>query len=120
MAALSIAFEAPETTVNRCPSQSRPIDLVYLATQTYGDKTLEMESLQAFARQARACLQSMGAEADAAAAVRRLQAAADAVGAFRVSAAAAAIEDQGARPELLSATAAAVLEAENFILKLCR
>ncbi len=39
------------------PLEDRPIDLVHLAKQTMGDKALEIEVLQMFARQARACLQ---------------------------------------------------------------
>jgi HPt (histidine-containing phosphotransfer) domain-containing protein len=122
MASPNIAFTAPELDSARCPSQSRPIDLVYLATQTKGDKEAEMENLQAFARQARACLQSIGTgELDAArAAVHRLQGAASAVGAFRVSAAASAVESEGVDAARLAAVGAAVIEAQNFILKLCR
>lgn len=122
MASPSIAFDAPDSAASRCPSQSRPIDLVYLATQTMGDKTMEIENLQAFARQARACLQSLGNGGQDAArgAVSRLQGAASAVGAFRVSEAALAVERDGADAARIAAVGAAVLEAENFILKLCR
>ena len=52
MAALNIAFEAPDNASGACPSKGRPIDLVFLANQTMGDKALELEVLQVFARQA--------------------------------------------------------------------
>ncbi|WJR66704.1 Hpt domain-containing protein [Neorhizobium sp. CSC1952] len=122
MAAVSIAFEAPENSRGACPSQSRPIDLVHLASQTMGDKGLEIEVLQMFARQARRALQDIaGADAaTAAAAAHRLKGAAGAVGAFKVSAAAERLESDGGDAALRAAVNAAVIEAENFINKLCR
>ena len=60
MAALNIVFEAPDNAKGPCPSKVRPIDLVHLAKQTMGDKTLEIEVLQMFARQARACQRFRG------------------------------------------------------------
>jgi len=60
MAALNIAFEAPDNARAMGPSRERPIDLVHLAKQTMGDKVLEIEVLQMFARQARNCLQEIG------------------------------------------------------------
>lgn len=121
MAPLSIVFEAPDNASIRSPSQSRPIDLVYLATQTLGDKTAEIENLQAFARQARACLIHLGSgeKATTKAAVKRLHGAANAVGAFRVREAASVAEKEGDAASI-AAVGVAVIEAENFILKLCR
>ena len=52
MTALRIAFEAPDTIGAACPA-SRPIDFIHLAQQTMGDKSLEIEVLQIFARQVR-------------------------------------------------------------------
>ena len=122
MAALSIAFEAPETHRGACPSQSRPIDLVHLANQTMGDKSLELEVLQMFARQARRALHDMaGADlAGTVAAAHRLKGAAGAVGAFGVSSAAERLEANGSDAAAMAAVGAAVIEAENFINKLCR
>lgn len=121
MAPLSIVFDTPDNLSTRSPSKSRPIDLVYLATQTLGDKVAELENLQAFARQARSCLIHIGSGEKAAtsAAVRRLHGAANAVGAFRVLEAASVAEREGDAASL-AAVGAAVIEAENFILKLCR
>jgi HPt (histidine-containing phosphotransfer) domain-containing protein len=122
LAAVSIAFEAPETVRGNTPSQSRPIDLVHLATQTMGDKSLEVEVLQMFARQSRRALQDMaGADAATTSAVaHRLKGAASAVGAFRVSSVAEQLEANGDDAALRAAVGAAVIEAENFINKLCR
>jgi len=123
MAALSIAFEAPENIGGLCPSKDRPIDLVQLATTTLGDKAVEIEILQMFARQARGCLQALASETENAARVtiaKRLKGAAGAVGAHAVLRAAEAVECNGADAGRLAAVAASVIEAENFILKLCR
>ena len=123
MAALNIAFEAPETHSERRPSKERPIDLVLLATKTKGDKAVEIEVLQMFARQARGCLQALANETeDKARAViaQRLKNAADAVGAHSVKTAAEALERHADDAGHLAVAAARVIEAENFILKLCR
>ncbi|MDH4439488.1 MAG: Hpt domain-containing protein [Rhizobium sp.] len=122
-AAVNIAFEAPESRHVRTPSHERPIDLVYLATQTKGDKAVEIEILQMFARQARGCLQALSAKAgktDIKAAAQRLRNAAISVGALRVASAADLVDSNGANPDTLATVASAVLEAEHFILKLAR
>ena len=51
MAALRIAFEAPDTPGNSAAAGRKPIDFAHLAAQTMGDKALEIEVLQLFARQ---------------------------------------------------------------------
>ena len=61
MAALNIAFEAPDNPGGVCPGQGRPIDLDHLARQTMGDKALELEVLQMFARQARESMKELAA-----------------------------------------------------------
>ena len=122
VAALNIAFDAPDNFASRCPSNGRPIDLVHLATMTMGDKLLEIEALQMFAKQARGCLSKLvsGDRDTVTAAAHRLKGAASAVGAFKVSAAAEALEDFGADAGRIATVGAAIVEAENFILKLCR
>ncbi|MEK1930049.1 MAG: Hpt domain-containing protein [Pararhizobium sp.] len=122
MAALKIAFEAPDNFGGACPSKSRPIDLVHLATQTMGDKLLEIEVLQMFARQARQLMKELSsANADVTASTaHRLKGAALAVGAFNVAEAADAVETGPEQAADLAALSAAVIEAELFILKLCR
>ena len=122
MAAVGIAFAAPDHGKGQVPSQQRPVDLVHLANQTMGDKTLELEVLQMFARQARACLQDMSSADSKAveAAAHKLKGAAGAVGAFRVRDAAEALEGNCGDALNMAAVGVAVIEAENFILKLCR
>lgn len=122
-AAVNIAFEAPDNLNGLTPSQQRPIDLVHLATQTKGDKAVEVEILQMFARQARGCLVSMTSarnKVEAKAAANRLRNAAMAVGALRVASAADLVDTKGATADSLASVASAVLEAEHFILKLAR
>jgi HPt (histidine-containing phosphotransfer) domain-containing protein len=122
MAALNIAFEAPDNARGTGPSKERPIDLVHLARQTMGDKVLEVEVLQMFARQARACLQDIGSgnTEKATAGAHLLKGAASAVGAFKVAEAADAFENRINDASRMAAVGAAVVDAENFILKLCR
>jgi HPt (histidine-containing phosphotransfer) domain-containing protein len=122
MAALNIAFEAPDNSRGVGPSREKPIDLVHLARQTMGDKVLEIEVLQMFARQARSCLQDIGSgNADQIkAGAHRLKGAASAVGAFKVAESAEAFESRSDDAACMAAVGSAVVEAENFILKLCR
>jgi HPt (histidine-containing phosphotransfer) domain-containing protein len=122
MAATGIAFAAPENASGACPSNARPIDLVHLARQTMGDKTLEAEVLRMFARQLRIGLQDIGAgDPDKRkAALHLLKGAASAVGAFPLADAVAACETRPAEAASLSAVAKAVIEVENFILRLSR
>lgn len=122
-AAVNIAFTTPDNLNGLTPSQQRPIDLVHLASQTKGDKAVEVEILQMFARQARGCLVALtadGGKVEVKAAANRLRNAAMAVGALRVAAAADLVETKGANADALASVAAAVLEAEHFILKLAR
>jgi HPt (histidine-containing phosphotransfer) domain-containing protein len=122
MAALNIAFEAPDNAGGMGPSNGRPIDLVHLARQTMGDKALELEVLQMFARQARESMKELATSEGAAraAVAHRLKGSDQSVGADAVAKAAAALEDNPADAIALAGVTAAVVEAENFILKLCR
>lgn len=122
MAASSFAFEAPVTVRAMSPSHSRPIDLVHLAARTKGDKSLEIEALQMFLRHARHTLREIGKDnaANSNAAAGRLKNAAEAVGAFNVAEAAARAKENAADAGSIARLGAAVLETENFILKLCR
>ncbi len=120
--AAQIAFETPDNHKAACPSKERPIDLVHLAKQTMGDKALETEILQMFARQAR-CLVQQIATADAAlvtALSHRLKGSANAVGAFKVSTAAQRLEADPGDAGAMAALHASIIEAENFITGLCR
>ena len=122
MAALNIAFESPDNSRGAAPSLERAIDLVHLGKQTMGDKALEVEVLQMFARQARSCLQEIGSGdfKRMEAASHKLKGAASAIGAFRVADAAGALESNVGDAARMAAVTASVIEAENFILKLSR
>ena len=115
MAVVSIAFEAPDNYRGFTPSHNRPIDLVHLATQTSGDKDLELEVLRTFARQARICMSETVTRT-----AHKLRGAALAIGAFNVSEAAERVEAHAGDAGGLASLGSAVLEVENFILKLSR
>lgn len=122
MAALNIAFEAPETGQQPRPSGGRPVDLVHLARQTGGDKSLEAEVLALFARQARqavAQLSELGTKARAELA-HKLAGAAKGVGAFEVARRAEALETKPASPAAITAFTKAVVDADSFIVGLMR
>lgn len=122
MPAVSIAFEAPDNYRGTSPSQNSPIDLVHLARQTSGNKDLELEVLHTFARQARSCMSELatGEEQRIFQMAHRLKGAALAIGAFQVSDAAERVETQPAQASNIVRLGQAVIEAENFILKLSR
>lgn len=122
MAALRIAFEAPDSPGNSAASGRKPIDFAHLSVQTMGDKALEIEVLQLFARQARQVMKDImeGDGTARAQAAHRLKGAALAVGAVDVAKTAGAIEHNPGDASLSDGLSAAVLEAELFILKLCR
>ncbi|MGF0538431.1 Hpt domain-containing protein [Agrobacterium sp. ES01] len=122
MAALNIAFEAPDNSVGYRHGQPRPINLVQLAIYAKGDKQRELEVLQAFARQARHCLTHFISDdhEQVLAAAEKLKKAALSVGADRVADAAQALESQGIDPASIAVAGAAIVEAENFIQKLNR
>lgn len=122
MAAATIAFGAPDNHRAASPSQSRPIDLVHLAHQTMGDKALEAEILQMFARQSRRLVHDMATAdmSDVSALAHRLQGAAKAVGAFRVSTAAERLENNPDDAAAMASLHAAAIEADSFITGLYR
>jgi len=120
--AARIAFESPDNHKTACPSKDRPIDLVHLARQTMGDKALEAEILQMFAKQARCLVQeiSIAEAATVTSLSHRLKGSANAVGAFKVSSAAARLEAEPSDAAAMATLHSAIIEAENFITGLCR
>jgi HPt (histidine-containing phosphotransfer) domain-containing protein len=106
-------------------SAERPIDLVHLARMTLGDRGLEREVLQLFVRQAAVLLGRMqAADADTVAALAHtLRGSAQGLGAWRVAAAAEAVEraaDVDALDRAQAALRAAVEEARAVITDLLR
>ncbi|MBU2486263.1 MAG: Hpt domain-containing protein [Alphaproteobacteria bacterium] len=122
MAALGIAFEVQEVSPQPRPSGGRPIDLVHLARQTGGDKSLETEVLALFARQARQAVTQIGdMKTDARSELaHKIAGAAKGVGASDVARCASALETQPGSAAAVAAFTKAVVEADNFIVGLMR
>lgn len=106
---------------------ARPIDLVHLARMTLGDRSIEREVLQLFARQSGSLSARIagGEPAAVPALAHALKGSARGVGAWRVAAAAEAVElaASGPAPARAAATAAlsaAVEEANAIIGELLR
>lgn len=120
--AAHIAFESPDNHKSARPSNDRPIDLVHLANQTMGDKALEAEILQMFARQTRLLVQEIATaeSVNVTALSHRLKGSANAIGAFKVSAAAGRLEAEPGDAAAMATLHAAIIEVENFITGLCR
>jgi hypothetical protein len=77
--------------IDRDTGQGQPIDLAFLAGQTFGDAGLEVEVLRLFVAQSQACLDRLSVAADAATA-HLIVGSARGIGAGEVAAAAAALE----------------------------
>ena len=104
---------------------ARPIDLVHLARMTLGDRSIEREVLQLFARQSASLAARIagGEPATVPALAHTLKGSARGVGAWRVAAAAEAAELAANGPTRAAATAAlsaAVEEANAIIGELLR
>ena len=126
MAILCNPDEPPELPSGICPSSGRPIDLVYLARQTMGDKNIESQMLWLFARQARLCINQLcrnpraGRSRERLKLVHTLKCSATTVGAFAVSRAAESLEKHPLDSELNDILENAVVDVENFISGLSR
>jgi HPt (histidine-containing phosphotransfer) domain-containing protein len=103
----------------------RPIDLVHLARMTLGDRSLEREMLQLFVRQAAVLLDRMeAADPDSVPSLAHtLRGSAQSLGAWRVAAAAEAVEraaDDDALARARASLRAAVEETRSLITDLLR
>ena len=122
MAAVTIAFDPPENGGGGTFPAGRPIDFAHLQRQTMGDKDLEAEILSLFAREARQLVDRLAHEPASArpGIAHRLKGAARGVGAFRVAAAAEALEALPDESATMSALLRSVTEAADFICGLSR
>lgn len=117
----SIAFNRPECNC-RPYNAARPIDLDHLARQTMGQKDLEAEVLRLFLRQARECMRAIAATTgrERSNVAHMLCGSARGIGAFAVAEHAKALELSPDDKEALRALSGAVVDAENFLLRLAR
>jgi HPt (histidine-containing phosphotransfer) domain-containing protein len=116
-----IAFDGPLDTPS-VPSTIRPLDLVYLARQTGGDRTLENEILQLFRQQIGLCVGQLrlasGPERKFIA--HTMRGSAGAVGAFALSYIASQIEETPSDSKLIIAIDAEIARIRDFIAGLSR
>lgn len=117
----AVAFSRPGGE-SAAPSRRRPIDLVHLARQTFGDRALEAEVLGLFIQQA-ATVRGRLSEADAA--ERRqlahgLRGSAAGVGAFAISECASSIEADPSDARQVRRLAELIDEARSFVASICR
>lgn len=119
-------FEPPDHIHKINPSSERPIDLVYLAQRTSGNKEAETEVLCLFAHQARQCVNQLcginhhTSSKDLLTVVRTLRGSASSIGAFCVCRAAESLEKNPKDGVLHDALTDAVVDVENFIFGLSR
>jgi HPt (histidine-containing phosphotransfer) domain-containing protein len=112
-----------ESSLSRGPHQSEipTIDDQHLARMTLGDRSLEREVLQIFARQAALMLERIAgaAPAAAAAAAHTLKGSARGIGAWRVAKAAERLEEIAASHCDQAAWETAIAELEAASLEAC-
>lgn len=124
MSALSlstIAFAAPGGESLQ-PVKSRPIDLVHLRKQTFGDRSLEQEILGMFVQQTqtvRERLADSGRE-ERVMLAHGLRGSAGGVGAFAVAEAAAAVERNPQEKSTVTALLKRIDEMHDFVASISR
>lgn len=121
MALANAAFETP--AARAMPSAKRsPLDLAVLSTAVPAGAGTEVDTLKAFSRQARQCLHVMvsGDAKQILATADLLGKSAQQVGATRIAEATALLAREGVAASSVAVLGAAIVETENFILKLCR
>ena len=112
-----------ESTLSSAPQKGEmpTIDDEHLARMTLGDRSLEREVLQIFARQAALMLERIAgaAPASAAAAAHTLKGSARGIGAWRVAKAAERLEEVARSHGERAAMATAIAELEAASLEAC-
>ncbi|GAB1581832.1 Hpt domain-containing protein [Phyllobacterium phragmitis] len=117
----AIAFVQPGGEVSS-PSRSRPVDLVHLARQTLGDRTLEAEVLALFSRQASGVASRIGQVTgkERGLLAHSLKGSARSIGAFRVAELAEKIEADPASEKAVAALYDALTDVQEFIAAISR
>jgi HPt (histidine-containing phosphotransfer) domain-containing protein len=116
-----IAFYGPAGGLS-VPSANRPLDLVHLARQTGGDRTLETELLQLFRQQLSLCGGQLRATTgrERKSIAHTIRGSAGAVGAFGLSQIALQIEETPSDPKLITVFEAEIARIRDFIAGLSR
>ncbi|WP_223612938.1 Hpt domain-containing protein [Phyllobacterium calauticae] len=117
----SMAFALPGGETSK-PSRKRPIDLVHLTRETFGNRALETEILSLFSRQISGIVNRLS-QANADERVRlakSLKGSARAVGAFRVADLAESIEQSPGNTKLLSELHPEIDDVRDYIAAITR
>jgi HPt (histidine-containing phosphotransfer) domain-containing protein len=103
-----------------CPSRGRPIDLVHLARQTLGDRSLEREIMVLMLRQIEQCAArlDLATDADRGRLAHSIKGAARNVGAFALAERSQALEDAPGDADASRAMLAEMRRAASFIATL--
>ncbi|MBZ9653350.1 Hpt domain-containing protein [Phyllobacterium lublinensis] len=117
----SMAFALPGGEKST-PSRKRPIDLVHLTRETFGNRALEIEILNLFSRQTCGIVDRLAqANPDERARLARsLKGSAQAIGAFRVAEIAEAIEQAPADLRKVKDLRPAVDDTRDYIAAITR
>jgi HPt (histidine-containing phosphotransfer) domain-containing protein len=116
-----IAFVSPSGE-GLSPSRARPIDLVHLGRQSFGDKALETEILALFRQQLSLTIGQLKATSgrERKRVAHTIKGSAKAVGAFGLARLALRIEDMPLDDSLISAAEEEVARIRDFIACLAR
>jgi hypothetical protein len=117
----SMAFALPGGETSK-PSRTRPIDLVHLTRETFGNRALEIEILSLFSRQICGIVDRL-AQANTDERVRlarSLKGSARAIGAFRVAELADAIEQAPSDAKKLKDLRPAIDDVRDYIAAITR
>ncbi|MCX8279376.1 Hpt domain-containing protein [Phyllobacterium sp. 0TCS1.6C] len=117
----SMAFASPGGERSQ-PTRNRPIDLVHLTRETFGNRALETEILNLFSRQTCGIVDRL-LQANAQERVRlarSLKGSAEAIGAFGVAELAEAVENAPADAKNVKALRPAIDAARDYIAAITR
>ncbi len=117
----TIAFAAPGGEAPKS-TKVRPIDLVHLGKQTFGDRHLEQEVLAMFVQQAQAVRERLTASGrdERVMMAHGLRGSAGGVGAFAVAEAATAVERNPQDKSLAAALFKRIDEVSDFVASISR
>ncbi|MEP7454923.1 histidine kinase [Phyllobacterium sp. SB3] len=117
----SMAFASPGGERSK-PARKRPIDLVHLTRETFGNRALETEILNLFSRQTCGIVDRLihANPDDRVRLARSLKGSANAIGAFRVAELAEAVEQSPSDTKKVRDLRPAIDDARDYIAAITR